>query len=202
MKNVVFLQFIDILINRGNTAAIKQWKPKIIWPTTVNSGACKCYFILLPQIIACNSWGYPFEFIILIIVVSVPKLLKLKANCEHVLCYNYSICLCDKRMWPVSYLSTFMSSGRHEDVHAVLRSMCIFIINGVTDLSLYLSPDSVGIPQWHTLEQTNSTHSLWATCRPWHRVMLSIKTYEIQKHILTLPLAKARQNTEVTSPIF
>jgi len=41
----------------------------------------------------------------------------------------------------------FVSSGSHEDVQAVLCSMYIFIINGVTDLSLYLSPDSVGISQ-------------------------------------------------------
>jgi len=49
------------------------------------------YYILLP-----------YEFIILIIV-SVPKLLKLKVNCEHVLYYNYNICLCDQSMWPVIF---------------------------------------------------------------------------------------------------
>jgi hypothetical protein len=44
-------------------------------------------------------------------------------------------------------VSVCVSSGSHEDVQAVLCSMYIFIINGITDLSLYLSPDSVGIFQ-------------------------------------------------------
>jgi len=83
----------------------------------------------------------------------------------YVLYYNYSICLCDQSIWPVIFFS-LVSLRSHEDVQALLCSMYIFIINGVTDLSLYLSPDSVKISQWHTLEQTHSTHSLWGTCRP------------------------------------